>query len=365
MQLQIFVPHCPMAMRRLLLLLPVFLVLAGQMEHSGEARPQVPALMVFGDSLVDVGNNDYILTVAKANAPPYGRDFKDHVATGRFSNGKLISDIIGEKVGFNGSPPAYLDPQASGKNLLLGANFACAGAGYYDPTASIFNVNSLSQQLENFKDYTSKLEVEAGSRQAQSIISNSLYIISAGSGDFANYYINPLLFTTRTADQFSDLLIGIFNNIVTQLYGMGARRIGVFSLPPLGCFPLAITVLGLGSDKCVPRLNNDSERYNMKFNAAVESLSKQHSDLKIVILDINKPLYSLSTSPEAQGLSEARRACCGTGLLELSVFLCNTKSIGTCSNATTYVFWDSVHPSEATNEVVVNSFTNGIKQLVT
>lgn len=65
---------------------------------AGEDRrpPRVPAIMFFGDSLVDVGNNDYINTIVKANLSPYGRDFQeDHVATGRFGNGKLISDFIG------------------------------------------------------------------------------------------------------------------------------------------------------------------------------------------------------------------------------------------------------------------------------
>jgi hypothetical protein len=82
-----------MAVRCLLGLLAVFLIsLSG---YVGETWPPVPALMVFGDSLVVVGNNDYILTALKADAPPYGRDFKGHVATGRFSNGRLLSDIIG------------------------------------------------------------------------------------------------------------------------------------------------------------------------------------------------------------------------------------------------------------------------------
>lgn len=82
-----------MAMR-CLLLLAVSLV-AGPWKLSGEARPLVPAVMLFGDSLLDIGNNDYIHTVAKANFPPYGRDFEDDVATGRFCNGKVLSDFIG------------------------------------------------------------------------------------------------------------------------------------------------------------------------------------------------------------------------------------------------------------------------------
>lgn len=56
----------------------------------------VPAIITFGDSVVDVGNNDYVHTIFKANYPPYGRDFKNHEATGRFCNGKLATDITGK-----------------------------------------------------------------------------------------------------------------------------------------------------------------------------------------------------------------------------------------------------------------------------
>lgn len=55
----------------------------------------VPAIITFGDSVVDVGNNDYIHTIFKANYPPYGRDFKNQLPTGRFCNGKLATDITG------------------------------------------------------------------------------------------------------------------------------------------------------------------------------------------------------------------------------------------------------------------------------
>lgn len=55
----------------------------------------VPAIITFGDSVVDVGNNDYLPTIFKANYPPYGRDFVNHQPTGRFCNGKLATDITG------------------------------------------------------------------------------------------------------------------------------------------------------------------------------------------------------------------------------------------------------------------------------
>lgn len=55
----------------------------------------VPAVIVFGDSIVDAGNNNNLKTPAKCNFPPYGRDFMGGVSTGRFSNGKVPSDLIG------------------------------------------------------------------------------------------------------------------------------------------------------------------------------------------------------------------------------------------------------------------------------
>lgn len=58
--------------------------------------PLVPALIIFGDSVVDVGNNNNLATTAiKANFPPYGRDFVTHKPTGRFCNGKLATDFTG------------------------------------------------------------------------------------------------------------------------------------------------------------------------------------------------------------------------------------------------------------------------------
>lgn len=58
--------------------------------------PLVPALIIFGDSVVDVGNNNNLNTVVKANFPPYGRDFVNHRPTGRFCNGKLATDFTGK-----------------------------------------------------------------------------------------------------------------------------------------------------------------------------------------------------------------------------------------------------------------------------
>lgn len=68
------------------------LVLALTIVPLAEAR----AFFVFGDSLVDSGNNNYLATTARADAPPYGIDHPSRRPTGRFSNGLNIPDIISQ-----------------------------------------------------------------------------------------------------------------------------------------------------------------------------------------------------------------------------------------------------------------------------
>lgn len=43
-----------------------------------------------------------------------------------------------ENLGFTTYPPAYLNLQEKGKNLLNGANFASGASGYFDPTAKLY-----------------------------------------------------------------------------------------------------------------------------------------------------------------------------------------------------------------------------------
>lgn len=56
-----------------------------------------PALYIFGDSLVDAGNNFYVNTAAKANFPN-GIDFGNPIGipSGRFTNGRIVTDILGK-----------------------------------------------------------------------------------------------------------------------------------------------------------------------------------------------------------------------------------------------------------------------------
>lgn len=77
----------------------VFLALCVGLLMSSAAMAQqrlVPAYFVFGDSLADPGNNNYIRTLSKADSPPNGVDFPGRQATGRYCNGRTTVDILGK-----------------------------------------------------------------------------------------------------------------------------------------------------------------------------------------------------------------------------------------------------------------------------
>lgn len=86
-----------------------------------------------------------------------------------------------------------------------------------------------------------------------------------------------------------------------NLYGFGARRIGVTTLPPIGCLPAAITLFGSGSNQCVARLNQDAISFNNKLKSTSERLQNRLPGLKLVLLDIYQPLMDMVTRPNNNG----------------------------------------------------------------
>lgn len=98
---------------------------------------RVPAIIVFGDSSVDSGNNNQISTILKSNFEPYGRDFIGGQPTGRFSNGRIPTDFISEAFGIKPTIPAYLDPTYDIKDFASGVCFASAGTGYDNATSDV------------------------------------------------------------------------------------------------------------------------------------------------------------------------------------------------------------------------------------
>lgn len=149
-------------------------------------RRQVPAIYVFGDSTLDVGNNNYLpgKDVPRADKPYYGIDLPGSgKPTGRFSNGYNTADFVAKKLGFDKSPMAYFVLKARNKlipsAINRGVSYASAGAGILDSTNAGKNI-PLSQQVRLFNS----TKAEMGPRVASNLLSRSFFLLGAGSNDF-------------------------------------------------------------------------------------------------------------------------------------------------------------------------------------
>ncbi|KAL7155514.1 hypothetical protein ABFS83_03G079600 [Erythranthe nasuta] len=310
-----------------------------------------PALVFFGDSIVDTGNNNYIKTIAKANFPPYGKDFVGGIPTGRFSDGKILSDLFAEELGIKPVLPPFLDPSLQDQDLLTGVSFASANTGYDPLTARLSCVLSFSDQFELFKDYISKLKKIAGDEKSSAILRESLIGVIAGNNDIAITYFNtPLRKFQHDVPSYTDLLVSYASTFVQDLYRLGARNIGVFSSLPLGCMPLERTIGGGLERKCAEKYNEAAQLFNNKLSAEIASLDAKLTEAKIVYVDIYNPILDITLNPQKYGFKIADKGCCGiTGKVEVS-FLCKCA----CSNVDDYVYWDSVHPTEKTYKILVH-----------
>lgn len=170
------------------------IVVATSNDHLTILRPKFSSILVFGDSTVDTGNNNYIKTLAKGNHLPYGRDFPGQVPTGRFSDGKLVIDFLASNLNIKDTVPPFLDPNLSNEELLTGVSFASGGSGFDDLTTVVSGAISVSKQIEYFKVYVAKLKRIAGENRAKQVLGGALVIISAGTNDFLfNFYDIPTI----------------------------------------------------------------------------------------------------------------------------------------------------------------------------
>ncbi|OIT03686.1 PREDICTED: GDSL esterase/lipase EXL3-like [Nicotiana attenuata] len=345
----------------------IMLISSSRIEAKVKLPPNVvvKAVYAFGDSIVDQGNNNNIVTTpVKCNFPPYGKDFMGGMPTGRFSNAKTPPDMIAKELGLKELIPAYLDPNLKVEDLKTGVSFASGGSGYDPRTSTINSAIPLSAQLNHFKEYIGKLKELVGEEEGNYILNNSLFILVAGSVDIAgltgSYYEDVIRQKLYDIDSYTSLLASYAFDFVQELYKLGARNIAFLGVPPLGCVPAQRTLAGGPTRMCAEEYNQASELANTKFSIAIDSLHKKFPQYKLVFIDVYNSILDCIVNPQKYGLEEVQKGCCGSGNIEVSI-LCN-KFSGTCEDDTKYLFWDSYHLTEKGYRILVDqiikSYTN-------
>ncbi|KAF2547607.1 hypothetical protein F2Q70_00022282 [Brassica cretica] len=208
-----------MAIHRFVLLASLSLVLFGleTAVSQRQQQSQVPCLYIFGDSLVDNGNNNRLLSLARANYRPYGIDFPQG-ATGRFTNGRTYVDALAQILGFRTYIPPY--SRIRGQALLRGANFASGAAGIRDETGDNLGAHtSMNQQVNS---YTSAVQqmlqyFRGDTNELQRYLSRCIFYSGMGSNDYLNNYFMPDFYSTSTDYNDKTYAESLIKNYTQQL----------------------------------------------------------------------------------------------------------------------------------------------------
>ncbi|CAN4079607.1 unnamed protein product [Withania somnifera] len=313
------------------------------------------ASYIFGDSLVDAGNNNYLRTLSKADIPPNGIDFKASGGnpTGRYTNGRTIGDIVGEGLGQPHYATPYLAPNCTGRSILYGVNYASG------------EVNRLSMdiQIDYFNITRTEIDKLLGKSKARDyVMKKSIFSITVGSNDFLNNYLLPVLSigtrVTESPDAFIDDLLNHLRAQLTRLYNLDARKFIIGNVGPIGCIPYQKTINQLKENECVELANKLALQYNARLKDMLAQLNKELDGATFIHANVYDLVMELITNYDKYGFVTATKACCGNGGQFAGIIPCGPTS-SMCSDRDKHVFWDPYHPSEAANLIIAKQLLEG------
>ncbi|MED6109954.1 hypothetical protein PIB30_038477 [Stylosanthes scabra] len=337
----------------LLLLLVVVLGLLSNNNINGvRGAPQVPCYFIFGDSLVDNGNNNQLQSLARADYLPYGIDFPTG-PSGRFSNGKTTVDVIAELLGFDDYIPPFAT--ASGDDILKGVNYASAAAGIREETGQQLGGRiSFSGQVQNYQNTVSQVVNILGNEDsAANYLSKCIYSIGLGSNDYLNNYFMPQFYSSSrqySTDEYADLLLQDYTKQLQSLYNYGARKMVLFGIGQIGCSPNELAQNSPDGVTCVERINDANQIFNSKLKSLVDQLNTQFPDARFIYINSYGIFQDIISSPSDYGFSVTNAGCCGVGRNNGQITCLPMQT--PCENRREHLFWDAFHPTEAGNAIV-------------
>ncbi|KAJ4975870.1 hypothetical protein NE237_000976 [Protea cynaroides] len=317
-----------------------------------QAVPQVPCYFIFGDSLVDNGNNNAIASVAKANYLPYGIDFPTGT-TGRFCNGRTTTDVIAQLLGFSDFILPYAN--ATDKDLLTGVNFASAAAGIRDETGQQLGGRiTMNGQVRNYQAAVNRVVNILGDQNtAADHLSKCMYSVGMGSNDYLNNYFMPLVYSSSrryTPEQYADVLIQQYSQQLRTLYNYGARKVAVTGVGQIGCSPNELAQNSPNGQTCVERINSANRLFNDRLISLVDEFNNNLDGAKFIYINVYGIFDDILKNPSANGFTVTNKGCCGVGRNNGQITCLPLQT--PCPNRKEYIFWDAFHPTEAANVIL-------------
>ena len=250
-------------------------------------------IVVFGDSLTDTGNR-----FADTGVPPAP------YYSGQFSNGPVWVNLFAQHFG--------LEAKASN---IGGTNYAYAGATTGPTGVPTRDAPNLLTQRTDYLTSTGGVADPS-----------ALYVVFGGANDLADALItnNPSLVGAG---------IGNVVNIITSLYGAGARNLLVVNTPDIGKTP-RVGTFGPAGQAAGTALSN---AWNSALASALASIGTLPG-IDVDLFDLFGLQQATLADPAAYGFTNVTAPC--------------FNGVTVCSNPDEYFFWDDFHPTARAHQLI-------------
>ncbi|CAD6233115.1 unnamed protein product [Miscanthus lutarioriparius] len=315
------------------------------------AGKQSSPVWVFGDSYADTGNlGDLGRELTRAWYDPYGVSFPGR-PTGRFSDGRVLTDFIASAMGVP-TPVAYKLRRGAARGLMArGMNFAVGGAGVLDTGNFQRNIGA---QIDLFQAHHPPPTRGCDAGVAVVVVSGNDYSYAA---DKDNSTSAAIAYIPAVVRQLREQLRRLRDEV-------GMRKVVVTNLHPMGCTPLFTRALNYSA--CDPLANAGAAQHNAALQSMLAALDP--ANRTFLLLDLNTPFAAfVEDVPAAERFAEPRRPCCESfsadghcGQQDDS----GRRQYTLCDDPSKHFYWDDVHPTQAAWAAVARTFRPKIHEFI-
>jgi thermolabile hemolysin len=276
----------------------IVLIFAGRLAAAAAASP-FSSLVIFGDSLSDVGNT---------SQASFGIYPGPYYYQARFSNGPVYTEALSIGLGFG----AMTSSSAGGNDFAYGGAQTSGTGG-----ATGAFIEDVDEQVTDFL-------------HSRTVDPRSLFEVFSGANDFINGQTNV------------NVPVGMITAQIGRLVAAGATQFFVPNLPLLGDAPRFN-----GSAATQTQYNMLTTQFNSSLSTALDNLRANNVALTFFQLDVAGLFEDLRSNPAAYGLANVTSAA-APGLSPGTLFY-NRNQIA--SNANQYLFWDDLHPTTTVHSI--------------
>ncbi len=289
-------------------------------------------LFVFGDSLSDSGNAG-LLTGGNFTPAPY--------VGNRASNGPVAVEYLWQifNPGNNSFKPSLSVGGAGTNYSILGAttgkkNNLEVGNVPGPSLNTLFTNRGNASQLNQFTAVNPSFNPETSLFLLWLFPNDVFYCLNTLNGSNCNSAgtsagVDP---TTTNLLAVPDLAVSNLIASINTLADAGARNFLVVNSPDLGSTP---AFRGTSNQTLMTLL---SDGFNTALENQLNTLASAKPQLDIELFQLDDALNSLIADPSGSGFTNVIDPC--------------LTNMGVCSDPSTYLFWDNLHPTTRTHEIL-------------